>query len=583
MQIENVESVLPEGLSAPVLNVLTADANNYSALILQSRGDIEARNTSIQSQDRKLVEAQFGQFLENAVAAQPDLVITPEYSMPWEVLTNAIRDEKVCPAEGKLWVLGCESIRYSELQRLKSDLGHVAEVLFEQLDTNDEKFLDPLAYVFRAPAGDGSSKLVVLVQFKTCPMVDGHDFERNRLQTGKQVYKFGTTGETVTLLTFICSDFLAVDDQIARKHYRDALILNIQLLGQRQHNIPLDFRGRFLGLSGDSTELITINWARGTKIFVENSDAHVGKCGGSAWYLKSPNLDLCDRVVASNHRKGLYYTWSQSRRTHVAFFNFSPATFRLTTSKVVRIGVPAPAGQRLGPKLDTAETWDAKTGWTEVQELDDGFSLVCTECGGACDQIRTVYNACPVAGERLISLCAGDGVTKTNGYAVSSLISFGLPEDELIRRLTFCQPGHSSSIEFRRSRYRRCGQLWNALNDVHALPAALSDASNGFTLIWSSDSPYQNLQAGKGAATVVFADIMTQDEAESIHGAIRKRLSETLPPDADGEEHMQSSAHHAMQRIALWYNDSTGIRRLFAKTPRINDELDDSTDIRRTS
>jgi hypothetical protein len=41
-------------------------------------------------------------------------VITPEYAMPWETLAAAI-SKGVAPAEGKLWALGCESIKYSEL------------------------------------------------------------------------------------------------------------------------------------------------------------------------------------------------------------------------------------------------------------------------------------------------------------------------------------------------------------------------------------------------------------------------------------------------------------------------------------
>lgn len=75
--------------------------------------------------------AVFRTFLQDARAAEADLaeadlVVTPEYSMPWEVLAEAVRAGNV-PSIGKLWVLGCESIKYQELEALKRDLAAFAD------------------------------------------------------------------------------------------------------------------------------------------------------------------------------------------------------------------------------------------------------------------------------------------------------------------------------------------------------------------------------------------------------------------------------------------------------------------------
>ena len=70
---------------------------------------------------RALADAQLGAFMRDARATDADLVVTPEYSMPWSTLTAALQ-AAITPSRGKLWAIGCESIRYNELQQLKENL-----------------------------------------------------------------------------------------------------------------------------------------------------------------------------------------------------------------------------------------------------------------------------------------------------------------------------------------------------------------------------------------------------------------------------------------------------------------------------
>ena len=77
-------------------------------------------------------------------------------------------------------MLGCESIRYSELEVLKRDLAPLAIVLYETLTPDPGRFTDPLAYVFLAPIAGNSTeqKTVILVQFKTRTM--GGDVDHSK-------------------------------------------------------------------------------------------------------------------------------------------------------------------------------------------------------------------------------------------------------------------------------------------------------------------------------------------------------------------------------------------------------------------
>ena len=220
MEIISVNNILKEErLNEPTLNALTGDANNYSVLLFQPQGKINATPEAVRNSDEGLARFQFSKFLEEAREQQADLVVTPEYSMPWTVLREAISDPSKGPAPGKLWALGCEGIKYSEIKGLRDSLKHHAKVIFEEMTADDGKFVDPLAYVFQTTkkGNDEKTILVMLIQFKTCAMADSYEFEKNRLQIGNSVYQFGKYHADISLVSIICSDVFAFTDQIAQK------------------------------------------------------------------------------------------------------------------------------------------------------------------------------------------------------------------------------------------------------------------------------------------------------------------------------------------------------------------------------
>ena len=211
MNIKPVFEVLAqEGLAPPVLNALIPDVNNYKALLMQPHGNIEAGAAGVRNCDRGLARRQFGAFLADAKQTQADLAVTPEYSMPWETIVETVKNG-IVPAQGKLWALGCESIKLSELNELKQDLEPFASVLYEPLEENNDQFVSPLVYLFITPKADGNDdpSTVMLVQFKTHPMGDPDHFEINGLQRGRHVYQFGGNDGCLRLISLICSDVFA--------------------------------------------------------------------------------------------------------------------------------------------------------------------------------------------------------------------------------------------------------------------------------------------------------------------------------------------------------------------------------------
>jgi hypothetical protein len=549
MQITPVSKVLASvGLDSPVLNVLLPDEDNYKVLLMQPQGGIEADTTGVRNRDRALSQRQFSEFLKEAQNTGADLAVTPEYSTPWNALVNAIKDH-VYPEEGKLWALGCESIKYSELETLKNDLSPLAEVIYERIGADPLRFTDPLAYVFRAPSGQGATRLVVLVQFKTCPMGrDADHFETNGLQSGKVVYVFGSE-EKLRLITLICSDVFAFDEgDYAKIVYHQSLILHIQLNRNPRQPKYRHYRDRLFEYVGDRTELICLNWAEDVEEWSPRGKSDWENIGGSAWYLRPDRFDYRDETLVANHRRGLYYTWLKGTRAHALFFNYQPAVFELLASKVAHIGVLAVKSYRVGPKLMVTRNWrDSETSWAVQPSVEDGFSALVAESGRGKVELKVIADRNPIEAERVLALSAGEIKHGDDWHSVRCLDSCVIDASEVIHRITFCQDTDERACKFRTARLKRFAHLWDILMKRDCLPPALVDLKDGFGFQWSLASPNQNVISAKGIrATVVYMG--EESSAAQIEGTA-KTISENLrlaSPDVD-------QTLLARQRLAVWF------------------------------
>ncbi len=556
MNITPVSAVLAKvGFDPPRLHVLVPNVDNYKALLLQPHGSIEVSGDGVRNQARELAYRQYKKFLKDASQVGADLVVTPEYAMPWKSLRDALK-ASVVPAQGKLWVLGCESIKYSELEVLRNELSDSVRVIFEPLAVDNDRFLSPLAYVFNAPLVDGNGKerTVVLVQFKTHPMGDPNHYEVNAMQRGTQIYQFGGGGENLKLVSLICADVFAFEDAHARAIYDRALILHIQLNPEPRHMQFLGCRERLLRFNGDATEVLCLNWAREVHSWDEGVEKSWHNIAGSAWYLKSKEYDNKDTTLCDNHRRGLYYTWLKPHRTHALFFNFEPASYLLEATKVAHIGVHGAVSIRRGPQLIKTSVWnDTATTWEEKATVEDGFSCIVGESGKAKDDVEQIADANPLAAERVLALCAGKISFRENWHSVCEVDSFVIDATEVIRRITFCQDIDESASEFRIARLKRCGSLWDILKKDDYLPPALADFKEGFKLEWIDNSPHQNAISAKGQrATVIY---MGEESNDSQVEATAKRVAEYLHRWSKDQNERRS----VLQRIAVWYRKDNEI------------------------
>ena len=555
MEIKQVTEVLiPAGLNPPALNVLIPNEDNYTALLMQPHGEIEASHTGVRNRNRDLARRQFERFLLDACESQADLVITPEYSMPWETLVEAVKKSTI-PNQGKLWALGCESTTLEHLETFREELAPFGTVLFEPLQKHPTRFINPLVYVFNTSStnGDGTRQTVLLVQFKTYPMGDEEHFEVNGMQRGTWIYQFGGTDQRLRLVSLICSDVFAFDDSHAASIYKESLTLHIQLNPKPRHEQFRSYRDRLLGFQGDTTELICLNWASNVQQCCDEQITPWKNIAGSAWYLKPTKFDDRDLTLLANHRRGLYYTWLKPLRTHTLFFNYAPATFLLKATKVAHTAVRASLSRRRGPQLTRTCVWNEEaSAWVEQNGAEDGFSAIVGESGNAEEELKRIAARNPLEVERVLALCAGKVEQGMEWYKVCHLDSCVIDMSEVICRLTFCQDTSRSANAFRIARLKRCGRLWNILDSGNSLPPALADFKQGFHLEWSEKSPHQNAISASGErATVIY---MGEEANEAQVEAIAKMVAEYLhrtSPDAD-----QSLA--AKQRLAVWFRDDNG-------------------------
>ena len=554
MEIEHVRQILQtEGLGPPNLNALIPNVANYRVLLMQPRGVIEATGDGVRNSDRDLARAQFESFLSKALQTQADLAVTPEYAMPWEVLSDDIKKGRA-PAPGQLWAFGCESIKYAELSKVKAELAPHASVLHEPLDGDPERFLDPLAYVFVAPVleNQAETKLVILVQFKTHPMADKDHFEVNGLECGTRIYQFGgSDGQEIRLISLICSDALAFFDAQALAVHDRALVLHIQLNANPRHEQFRRYRDKLLQYQGDATEIICLNWAGSVRLLSAGKECNWQNIAGSAWYLKPDKFDCRDQTLGENHKRGLYYTWLKTVKVHALFFNYGPAIFFLYATKVAHVGVPAVSSRRRGPKLTKTYVWDEiAAAWTEQADAQDGFDAIVNEAGDAATEIKRISDQNPFAAERVLALCAGKIAETDNWHMVHQLDSCQIGESEIIFRLTFCQDTDQSARDFRIARLRRCRNLWDILQSGDEMPPALEDFKSGFQLNWSRDFPHQNAisDEGKRATVVYMGEEVSLVQVETTATRIAEFLHRKFSDPDDSLE--------AQQRLTVWYRVS---------------------------
>jgi hypothetical protein len=549
IELKKVSTILHEkGLKYPLFKAIEGgNVANYKVLLMQPQAEVEISAAGIRSKNNALAKQQFGDFIRLAVERKSALAITPEYSMPWDVLIGAIIDG-AAPGDGMLWAFGCESIKYSDLTTKFGGLpGNVVGVC-EMLQHNDDRFVDPLVYCFVTTevANPATKRIVLLVQFKTTAM-GNIQYELDNLQLGTAIYQFGEPAQEIRLVTLICSDAFAVSEADALSLHDRTLLIHIQMNANPRQDIYRKYREKFLAYYGKETEIICLNWAQDICEWENTQSKNWKNVSLSGWYLRPEKYDDSDAVQGHNHKHGLYYTWLHASRVHALYFNFSPSVFEVDASKVAHIGVLAPLPPPRGPRVKVYYEWNAQSGkWEPANGANDGFVSAVDNSGAAKVHLKNLADSNPLIAERALALSSGKISGGRNWHRLTLLDSCSIAADEVIKRITFCQDSDPAATAFRSARLVRLANLWDILSDAEKRPAALKVLGDEFALTWSPDMPHVNIATPdkKHFTAIYLGEDVTYEQAEDI---VR------LIADYIGRDSVEpAKALEQQERVAVW-------------------------------
>lgn len=159
-------------------------------------------------------------FVHLAKETCSDLVLTPEYSFPCEVLDSVVENRELWPERGSLWCLCMQGYARQEfakkLEQWTRNDTLIIRSAFEQI--LGRYFVDALIYLFILDDG----RLCILPQLKTTPMAERwNDHEVRGLCTSDLIYIFdlyGNSDDQNRFLSILCSDALSVKAQDILDH-----------------------------------------------------------------------------------------------------------------------------------------------------------------------------------------------------------------------------------------------------------------------------------------------------------------------------------------------------------------------------
>lgn len=572
--ISDVEDVLAlRGLETPDLALLQATHQSYRALLLQPSGPIYADTQRIGPLNLAGAAAQADAFLMLAAQRGDQLVVTPEYFLPVSSLAKAAQGGPF-PAEGALWVLGCESMTPARLASFKEDCAGHCDVIYEEglAPAVQGNYFDPVAYFFITRDADKNFKRVVLFQFKTAPSRDDHGFENKQLRCGRAIYRFQGKDGYIKLSTIICSDALDLgEDADAIKTLSDRTVLiHIQLNPKPKQTDYRRYRNEVFRRSPITTDcdIICLNWAQ--NVVQHDSPDHAPhewkNESGSAWYLPERRCSVKDDEVANNEAKGLYYTRHEKKR-HVLHFHYDEAIFALTVPKVLQDGA-AVHDVLIGPQLDTRFTWNADAGtWLESTSCPEtGWSAIINaspEVTAAFQGLTDIKDRLHI--ERAISLSCGPHTMKEQWHRVDNLDVCRIPETEVVGRATLQLDRDVAATEERQKRISRVTVLGHILQTA-TLPPQIKDlAGGGASISWSPKSPNTNVTKA-GARPALVAYLGTNPPLDVVK-QISENAFELLRRENKGNE----------TRVAICYRTVAGETKFFDIKQQIQFTYDGSS------
>lgn len=268
------------------------------------------------------------EFLKDVREKRVDIVMTPEYSLPWGVLENILSDKNLWPYNMKLWCLGMEGISYKQLKEFGEYQSDEFIIIIEDLDkVNVNEFFSCISYLFVT-----ENRLICLIQLKTTPASDEWaKLESYGLSTGNTIYYFKDQQTNSYLFSYICAD--ALNQKVFQANdvvkSGDCIILHPQLNPKPLHTSFDQMRRSFLDYANNSIRILSVNWSQDTLISVKETGEIIQiKDSYSACYY---NYRLDDgelsALITENKIKGInlakldhIFCWYMPTKEHCMVF-----------------------------------------------------------------------------------------------------------------------------------------------------------------------------------------------------------------------------------------------------------------------
>ena len=475
----------------PALNVCTINGSPVRVIQWQCGGEFTVDPKFGVKKEDALFLDKSRKFIEEALATDSDLVLTPEYSFPFTVIEEILNDPTHWPRPGQLWCLGTQGENRDFLLRRFDDWRKISGVNLISIATEElevKSFVSPLIYFFRT----NDQRLCVLPQFKTGQMADPRNvFEGPNLCLGKHIFIFDLGQEDCqnVFLSLICADALHIkaSELISHIPERYIILFHPQLNPDPRYHLLVSFRKDFYMTGQKDTRILTLNWATNT----------VGCSGGHHYffnipwsaYFKNPKSPqpLNDQSQRSNkernHKKGTPYivsdrieVWFSSRYEHCKLFVISKGDNGNSALAVVT---------RDDPTTEDCYTYDEQTKlWTAGQ-----FSCA--------SNIKDIFLEFSMPMDFPYPICSTDirqcdNCKKTDYFYGSLLGKFEQHEilcsDECVARLLVGSDVNSDLL--RKKKFDLLMHLKRLLSEGK-FPNALKYLANNYTFKISKDFPMQ--------------------------------------------------------------------------------------------
>lgn len=510
------------------LRALQASREQYSSLLLQPEGGLKADPDGVKHFDADSAYNTYTNLFQLASNNDLDLIVTPEYSVPWSVIKKIIRKE-ITVKKGALWALGSESINLNELAEFKAFCEEAGvRVLYEQLEHQNKNYLCPLVYICWERKPDGQEEICVLIQFKTYSC--GGTFEVDNLYVGKSVYIFGDGNTELNLFSLICADVFEFKENLIQQHHLNSLIFHIQLNQKPWHRDFKKYRDYLFTIASNSTtQLICLNWATEVKWFNKDKPERFdswSNCANSAFYL--PNLivkKFKDSELDKLHKGGIYYNRVDSfwdlfllgNTPQVLIVKLQP--IRFDGPQALRIPFRIEITRRLVPD-------NINNSWIEENEVDDGFNnLLCEtqqeDNSSFKKSLSKIHSVSPLGVERSLELLQGPKGSSNSWHNRYELSALELASDESPQRVTMNYEDCTSraGVEPRKRRLQ-VGYDASTLYELNLdWPAPLKDIGEGFDFGWNKSSPHCNVYpigSTENPATLIYVETAINGYVETM-------------------------------------------------------------------